>query len=222
MEEQISTYIKNKTFSFCPLQEEMEAYAEAHHVPIISRDSLDFLVMLLKLKKPKKILEIGTAIGYSSIVMASVLTDDAKITTLERDRARYDMAIENIKKAGLEDIIQVRYIDARESREILQGEKYDFVFIDAAKGQYQLFFDLIFDLVEDGGIIVSDNIFYKGMVCASDINDIDRRQRTIYKRMNQYLTFLKTKNDAHDTALVPIGDGLAITYKKGDFYNEES
>lgn len=214
MEGQIAAYIKNKTFSFCALQEEMEAYAKEHHVPIISRDSLDFLVLLLKLRKPKRILEFGTAIGYSAIIMASVLDKDTKIVTIERNQLRYDTALENIKKAGLEEVIEVYFMDALEAREAVQDKTFDFVFIDAAKGQYKLFFDLAYDLVVPSGVIVSDNVFHKGMVCIPDIVDVDRRQRTIYKRMNDYVTFLKKDNNGFFSSLVPIGDGLAITYKE--------
>lgn len=213
-------FIIKKTFPFFPLQLEMEDYAREHHVPIISRDSLDFLISILKLKKPKSVLEFGTAIGYSSIVMASHLEKDARILTFERNVPRFNLALENIKKANFENMIEVCNMDATEADGYLTDKKFDLVFIDAAKGQYQLFFDLAYDLVEPGGVIVSDNIFHKGVVFEEDVMQVDKRQRTIYKRMNAYLDFLKTKNSDFFTSLIPIGDGIALTYKNERAMNE--
>ncbi len=220
MKNEITKYIINKTFDFIPIQYEMEAYAAEHHVPIISRDSLDLVVSLLKIKRPKKILEFGTAIGYSAILMASNVETDARIFSFERNEKRYETAVKNIKKAGLENSIFVYNEDATKSSKTLEDKEFDFVFIDAAKGQYKAFFDLVFDKVTPGGVIVSDNIFHKGLVCLQDINSVEKRQRTIYRRMNEYLDFLKSENDDFFTSLIPIGDGIAITYKSERKINE--
>lgn len=215
MKNLIDAYIEEKTFEFSPLQLEMEAYAREHHVPIISRDSLDLLISLLKIKKPRRVLEFGTAIGYSAILMAMQLEGGAKIISFERNEPRYERALENIEKANLKDRIQVYNMDAAEANHILDGQSFDFVFIDAAKGQYQVFFDMVYDKLAAGAIIVSDNIFHKGLVCIKDAQDVDKRQRTIYRRMNDYLGYLKSKEKKNEffTSLIPIGDGIAITYK---------
>lgn len=218
--DKIKEYIIEKTFSISNLQLEMEKFAVQNHVPIITRDSLDLLISLIKIKKPKQILEFGTAIGYSSIIMANYLDKDAKIITVERNQARYDQAISNIKKSGLEDKITVYHMEALEIKELIKDIQFDMVFIDAAKGQYRLFFDMIFEQVNPSGIIVSDNIFHKGMVCEKDKSKVIRRQRTIYNRMNDYLSFLKEENNRFYTCLIPIGDGMAITYKNERVINE--
>ena len=220
MDNIIGEYIKGKTFEFLPQQLEMESYARDHHIPIVSRDSLDLIVSLLKIKKPKSILEFGTAIGYSAILMAYHTDEDTQIITLERDKDRYDVAMDNISKVGFNHRIKVYNMDAMEARELFEEEEFDFVFIDAANGQYKVFFDLVYDRIASGGIIVSDNILHKGLVCAADIKDVDKRHRTIYKRMNSYLDFLKSKESDSFTSLIPIGDGIAITHKNERNKNE--
>ncbi len=210
----VSEYIIEKTYEDFELQLEMESYAKENVVPIVSRDTLAFIKTMLELKKPKTILEFGTAIGYSSIMMCHTLKADCKITTVERNEKRYLKAIENIKRAGYENNISVVHTDALDAAEILKMQTYDMVFIDAAKGQYKLFFDMVYENVVSDGIIISDNIFHKAMVCQKDIANVERRQRTIYRRMNEYLDFLTKPNEKFCTSLMPIGDGLAITYKR--------
>lgn len=210
----VSKYIKDKTYATSELQCEMEIYANDNVVPIVTRDTLALLKSIVEIKKPRKILEFGTAIGYSSIMICDALNGDCKLTSIERNEKRYNKALENITKSGFQKQIQVIHADALESKDAVQSQTYDFVFIDAAKGQYQLFFDMVYDNVEAGGIIVSDNIFHKAMVCETDISNVERRQRTIYRRMNDYLDFLTKSNEKFHTSLIPIGDGLAITYKK--------
>lgn len=210
----VSEYINYKTHEISELQLEMEMYAKENVVPIVSRDTLALLKSVVEIKKPKKILEFGTAIGYSSIMLCATLKGECEITSLERNEKRYNKALENIAKSGFKEQIKVNHIDALESKEIIEKNTYDLVFIDAAKGQYQLFFDMVYNNVESGGIIISDNIFHKAMVCEPEILNVHRRQRTIYRRMNDYLDFLTKTNDEFYTSLVPIGDGLAITYKR--------
>ncbi|MGB5822574.1 MAG: O-methyltransferase [Proteocatella sp.] len=210
----VSQYINDRTYPVSELQSEMEIYAKDNVVPIVTRDTLALLKSIIEIKKPGKILEFGTAIGYSSIMICDTLEGECKLTSIERNEKRYNKALENIEKSGFQKQIQVIHADALESKEAVQAQTYDFVFIDAAKGQYQLFFDMVYDNVESGGIIVSDNIFHKAMVCETDISRVERRQRTIYRRMNDYLDFLTKNNEEFHTSLVPIGDGLAITYKR--------
>lgn len=209
----IQEYIKKKTFSFFEIQSELESYAQQYHIPIISRDSLDLLIGIIKIKKPQKILEFGTAIGYSTIAMATQADPSSKIISFERDVIRYREAQKNIDKMGMQDRIVVYNQDVLTDHEILQDQIFDLVFIDAAKGQYRAFFDLIFDKVSPGGVIISDNIFHKGMIVEETASSVDKRYRTIYKRMNEYIDHLKSENDDFFTTLVPIGDGIAITYK---------
>lgn len=213
-------YIESKTFSFFELQNEMEEYAKEKHIPIISRDSLDFLIGILKIKKPKSVLEFGTAIAYSAIAMAVNLPEDAKIITLERDLQRVEEANAYIERMGLQHKIEVHAVDATAADVLIRNNRFDFVFIDAAKGQYRLFFDMVYDSVSEGGILLSDNVFYKEMVLRDNALQVDKRYRTIYRRMNEYLSFLKTKNEEFFTTLVPIGDGIAVTYKNERNMNE--
>lgn len=209
----LQRYIIGKTVPHHELQLELEAYAAQHHVPIISRDSLDMIMTLLRIHRPKHILEFGTAIGYSAIMMASAARD-VQVTTFERDEARYEQAMDNIRRADLTDRIHAHLCDAQQAAALIAQSQYDFVFIDAAKAQYQRFFDMVYDYVVPGGVIVSDNIFYREMVCLESERDVPKRDRTIYKRMRAYLDFLKNHPERFFTSLVPIGDGLAITYKR--------
>lgn len=209
----IEKYIIDRTYSLGSLQTEMEKYALENHVPIISRDSLALLTNLVRIAQPKSILEFGTAIGYSSIMMSEALGGNVKITTIERNQPRYELALNNIRKSGYKNIT-VLNIDGTKAKEILENREFDLVFIDAAKGQYKLFFDMVYKMVPSGGIIVSDNIFHKGMVCEPVIENVERRQRTIFRRMNEYLDFLTSENPNFYTSLIPVGDGMAITYKK--------
>lgn len=206
-------FIKNHTYRFFDLQDEMREYAEKNHVPIISLDSLDFLISMVKINKPKKIIEFGTAIAYSTIAMAVNSSEETQIISFERNQKRYEMAIKNIKRAGLSSRIKVYNIDAFESKEIIDSTKFDMVFIDAAKGQYKFFFDLVFESLNSGGIIVSDNLFHKDMILEEDIKKIEKRQRTIYRRMTEYIEFLKNENSEYYSSILPIGDGMAVTYK---------
>lgn len=205
-------YIEKNTFSFFEMQKEMEDYAQEYNVPIITKDSLDLLMSFVKIKKPKKIFEFGAAIGYSAIAMA-VGSSCSHITTIERDLQRYNLALENISKMNLQNRIKIYNVDAKDSCEIIKQEMYDLVFIDAAKGHYREYFDMIFENVNKGGIILSDNIFYKGLIFEENASDVEKKQRTIYKRMTEYIKFLKSNNENFFTSLVPIGDGIAITYK---------
>ncbi len=210
--EEYKQFITSKTYPLFSTQLQLEDYAKQNNIPIISRDSLDLLLLLIKTKKPKRILELGTAIGYSAIAMAMCADKDTRIISIERDELRYQEALSNIQSLGLEQVITVYNSDIFEAKEILTGETFDMVFIDAAKGQYQSFFDMVFPITLPGGIIISDNIFFKGIVLGKDEKNIEKRNRTIYKRMNAYLDFLKG-DERLFTSLVPIGDGIAITYK---------
>lgn len=212
--DKVEAYINERTYASSEIQIDMERYAKENVVPIVTRDTLSLLKVLTEMKKPYRILEFGTAIGYSAIMLCMALNGNCSITTIERNEKRYKKAVEYVEKSGYKDNIEILNMDALESEDIVKASFYDMVFIDAAKGQYKLFFDMVFDRVNPGGIIVSDNIFHKSMVCEAEIASVERRQRTIYRRMNEYLEYLTSYNHDFFTSLVPIGDGLAITYKR--------
>lgn len=189
---------------------EMEEYAEENSVPIIHKEVSDFIKVLLDIHKPKRILEIGCAIGYSSIFFSNALNGNVEIITTERNPVMLEKAEENIKKAGLEDKIKILVGDAQETLKYIEGN-FDMIFIDAAKGQYKMFFDMVIDKLNTGGIVISDNILYKGMIASDEF--VVRRKKTIVKRMRDYLDYI-CQVDYLDTSIIPIGDGVAISYKK--------
>lgn len=176
------------------------------NVPIIMDDTLAEIEKILIDKKPEKILEIGTAIGYSAICFSKFLADDGKIDTIERDEERADQAIENIKLMELEDKINVIKGDAVEILHTLEG-KYDIVFIDAAKGKYPFFLQQALRLINKKGIIIADNVLYKGYVL-SDYNK--HKQRTAVRNLREYI-FEITNNPNIETEILEVGDGLAIS-----------
>ena len=179
------------------------------HIPIIMDDTLFEIAKRMKKLKPTKILEIGTAVGYSAICFSELLEDKGKIDTIERDIDRANEAIENIKQMELEDKINVIIGDAVE---ILPGlnEKYDMIFIDAAKGKYPFFLKESLRLLADNGTIFADNILYKGYVM-SDYNK--HKQRTAVRNLREYIAET-TQNPNLETKILEIGDGLAVTKTK--------
>lgn len=189
----------------------MESYAEENHVPIVQPEVAQLLKVLLKLKKPKNILEVGTAIGYSALLMAEYTADDCNITTIERRSDMIQLAKENISKTIYENRIKILQGEAEEVLLTLD-EKYDFIFLDAAKGQYMDFFNKCIKYLEPGGIIVSDNVLYKGMVATDSL--VIRRKKTIVKRLRQFLQYIN-EIEGYTSSIIPIGDGVAITYKEG-------
>ena len=191
------------------LLRDLELYAEENSVPIIHKEVADLLRVILKLKRPKKILELGCAIGYSSLFFADVLDGDVEIVTTERNPIMLERAQDNIKKAGMEDRIKILVGDAEETLMDLEGT-FDMIFIDAAKGHYKMFFDMLIGKLNHGGIVISDNILYKGMIASDDY--VVRRKKTIFKRMRTYLDYI-CDLEGISTSLIPIGDGLAISYK---------
>ncbi|MDO5026258.1 MAG: O-methyltransferase [Tissierellia bacterium] len=199
-------YIKNKVSEEL---EDLRIYGQDHNIPIIHREVAEFIKSILVLKKPKKILEIGTAIGYSSIFFANYALD-AQITTIEINEEMCKIARENIKKFGFEDRITLLEGDALDLIGSLE-DKFDFVFIDAAKGQYIKFFELIEEKLDDKAVIISDNILFRGMVGDDDL--VKRRKITIVKRLRKYLDML-VANENYTSSILQIGDGLALTIKE--------
>lgn len=207
--ELVQDYIRNTLKDKEGLLKTLEDYANEHNVPIVHKEVSELLKVLVKIKKPKRILEIGCAIGYSSILFASALGKDVEIITVERNEDMIKKAKENIKLAGFENNISILEGDAQEKLKQIDGE-FDMIFLDAAKGQYQLFYDMVIDKLKVDGILISDNILYKGMVAHDSF--VIRRKKTIVKRMRNYLDYISNCNYL-DTSLVPIADGVAISYK---------
>ena len=178
------------------------------HIPIIMDDTLEVIANILKEKKANRILEIGAAVGYSAICFSEYLNENGKIDTIERDEERIKEAKENFKKVGVEDKIKLYEGDAVEILPTL-NEKYDIVFIDAAKGKYPFFLTEALRMLKDDGIILADNILYKGYVM-SDYNK--HKQRTAVTHLREYIK-LTTENPNLDTKILEVGDGLAISKK---------
>lgn len=179
------------------------------HIPIIMDDTLEVIDKILTKLKPKKILEIGTAVGYSAMCFSEYLRENGKIDTIERDEERIAEAKENIKRVGVEKSINIYEGDAVEILPTLQ-EKYDMIFIDAAKGKYPFFLKEALRMLAECGIILADNILYKGYVM-SDYNK--HKQRTAVRNLREYIE--KVTNDPNlETQILEVGDGLAITKRK--------
>lgn len=208
----VEDYIRNTLKDKSGLLKELEQYAAENGVPIVHKEVSDLLKVLLKVQKPKRILEVGCAIGYSSILFASTLGEDVEIITVERNEKMIEKAKENIKLAGFENNITILEGDAEERLKEVEGT-FDMIFLDAAKGQYQLFYDMVIDKLKVDGLLISDNILYKGMVAHDDF--VIRRKKTIVKRMRNYLDYICTC-DYLDSSLIPIGDGVALSYKKAE------
>ena len=189
--------------------EEIKQKALEEHIPIIMDDTLEVIANILTKDKPKRILEIGTAVGYSAICFSKYLRKDGIIDTIERDTERIKQANENIKKLGLENQIHIYSGDAVEILPTLT-EKYDAIFIDAAKGKYPFFLKESERLLNPHGIIFADNILYKGYVM-SDYNK--HKQRTAVRNLREYIKEV-TENPNFETEILEVGDGLAISKRR--------
>lgn len=191
---------------------EIEKYAEEHRVPIMDNIAIDALIGLLRIQNPDRILEIGSAIGYSAIRMARALPN-ATVLTVERDTERYQKAVVYIEQGELTDRIQIIEADALElDLGKLGSELYDALFIDAAKGQYQRFFEKYTAVLSPGGVIYCDNMFMHGMVLQDDL-DIPRRNRTMIRNLKEFTRWVMNHPD-YEAVLLPIGDGMLIATKK--------
>lgn len=208
--DEVEKYIRETLNDKVGLLKELEEYAVEYNVPIVHKEVSDLLKVLLKVQKPKSILEVGCAIGYSSILFSTATNGDTKIITVERNEKMIEQAKKNFQKSGFDNNITLLEGDAEELLKNIQGE-FDMIFLDAAKGQYKLFYDLVIDKLKVGGLLISDNILYKGMI--ADDNLVMRRKKTIVKRMRNYLDYI-CNCDYLSTSLIPIGDGLALSYKE--------
>lgn len=206
----VESYIRSTLKDREGLMKDMEEYASENHVPIVQKEVAALIEVLTKAVKAKRVLEVGTAIAYSTSIFAFAMGKDGHVTTIERNETMIEVAKENIKKNNLENQIKIIQDDAQEVLKYLEGE-FDIIFLDGAKGQYNDFLDNCLRLLKVGGIIISDNILFKGMVATDEL--VIRRKRTIVNRMRQYLDYI-CNHPQLDTTIIPIGDGVAISYKK--------
>lgn len=209
--ERLVTYINSLDRGNTPFLNQLEMDALKNQVPIIRRETQSLLKVLLRIKTPSRILEVGTAVGFSALLMSTYGPENCRITTIENYDKRIPIARENFKKAGKEEQITLLEGDAREILKTLE-EPFDFIFMDAAKGQYIHFLPDILRLLSRGGILISDNVLQDGDIIESHFA-VERRNRTIYKRMREYLSALKN-SDVLETSVLPLGDGVALSVKK--------
>ena len=210
VDERMRTFIHSLETENSEILETIEKEALDTFVPIIRKEMQSFLKVLLVIKKPKRILEVGTAVGFSAILMSEYAPEDCKITTIEKYEKRIPIALENFKRAGKEDKITLIEGDALEVLKGLDGE-YDFIFMDAAKGQYIYYMPEVIRLLSKDGVLVSDNVLQDGDIIESRFA-VERRNRTIHSRMREYLYELK-HHELLETSIIPLGDGVALSTK---------
>ena len=212
VDERMVSFINSLDPGNPPYLNKLEEYARATDVPIVRTEMQSFLRFLMKMKQPMRILEVGTAIGFSALLMSEYAPQGCKITTIEKYEKRIPLAKENFIKTGKSDVITLLEGDALEILPAL-AEEYDFIFMDAAKGQYIHFLPDILRLLAPGGLLVSDNVLQDGDVLESRFA-VTRRNRTIHGRMRDYLYTLKHTEEL-TTAIIPLGDGVALSVKNG-------
>ncbi|MCI6429805.1 MAG: O-methyltransferase [Oliverpabstia sp.] len=211
VDERMVTYINSLDEGHTPFLEELERQAKRDGVPIIRREMQSFLKVLMAAFRPERILEVGTAVGFSALLMSEYNPVPCQIVTIENYEKRIPVARENFQRAGREEQIRLIAGDAADILKTLDGP-FDFIFMDAAKGQYLHFLPEILRLLRSGGVLVSDNILQEGDIIESKYA-VERRNRTIYKRMREYLYELK-HNEMLITSLIPLGDGVALSTKR--------
>lgn len=211
-ENRLTTYINSLAQGDGPLIETIAENAVKNRVPIIRRETASLLKTMVTLVAPNRILEVGTAVGYSALLMASVMPKECRITTIEKYEKRIPEAKENFRLAGMEEKITLLEGDAGEILAGLSGS-FDFIFMDAAKGQYINWLPDILRFLRDGGLLMSDNVLQDGTIMESRYA-VERRDRTIHERMREYLYTLKHM-DEFETSILPVGDGVALSVKKG-------
>lgn len=211
VDERMVTFIHSLETENSEILETIEQEALDTFVPIIRKEMQSFLKVLLSIQKPLKILEVGTAVGFSAILMSEYVPEECQITTIEKYEKRIPIARENFKRAGKEKQITLLEGDALE---ILKGldESFDFIFMDAAKGQYIYYMPEVIRLLKKGGVLVSDNVLQDGDIIESRFA-VERRNRTIHSRMREYLYELK-HDDRLLTSIIPLGDGVAVSVRQ--------
>ena len=209
--ERVVAYINSLDCGNSDICNTIEKEAIADEVPIIRKEMGNLLKVLLQLVQPERILEVGTAVGYSSILMSENMPENCKITTIENYDKRIPVAKNNFKRAGKEDVITLIEGDALEVLKTLEGP-YDFIFMDAAKGQYINYLSDVKRVLRKGGLLISDNILQEGEIVESRYA-VTRRNRTIHTRIREYVYEL-THSEDFVTSIVPIGDGITLSVKQ--------
>lgn len=201
-------YIISKIKENDELVLEMEKYAEKHNVPIVTKEVAEYLKFIVRSNNIKNVLEVGTAIGYSGILMAKEIEkNNGKLYTIEIDEERYNLAQENFKKSGLKNIVSIKGDAIEEIKKI--DENFDFVFIDASKGHYLEFFEDSYKLLNKNGIIFIDNIMFRGYL----YKEYPKRFKTIVRRLNEFIEYLYSR-EGGEFVLLPFGDGIGLFRKK--------
>ena len=219
MSKVVYEYVEEHIRSLIPKNDEllssMREYANINHIPIVEEETEKFIKFVIEIKRPKKVLELGTAIGYSAISF----TENSTVENFKTVEIREDMvkiARENIKNKNLEDKIEIINMDAYEFLLSMQDEKFDMIFIDAAKGQYEKYFNLAVNHLNKSGIIICDNVLFRGMISNQDL--VVRRKITIVKRLRKFLKYI-SESDIYTSSIVPIGDGVILIKRKDDGEN---
>ena len=210
VDERLVTYINSLDKGNTAVLDQIEREALESYVPIIRKDMQSFLKLLLTVQKPMRILEVGTAVGFSAVLMAEYAPEGCKIVTIENYDKRIPIAKQNFERAGKSDQITLLEGDATEVLKTLE-EPFDMVFMDAAKGQYINFMSDVLRLLKKDGVLVSDNVLQDGDIIESHFI-VERRNRTIYKRMREYLYELTHRDDLV-TSVLPVGDGITVSVK---------
>lgn len=206
----IQEYIRSVLPKSSEILKTIEDYAKKNNVPIIHPEVAQFIRVIIQIQNPKRILEIGTAIGYSAIVMAEASKRDCEIITIERRADMVKLAKENFERVNLSNRIKILHGEAQEILPSIK-DKFDLIFLDAAKGKYMEFLPYCIENLNSRGVIISDNVLFKGMVANDEL--VIRRKKTIVRRMREYLKYIcNTRN--LETSIIPIGDGIALTIKK--------
>ena len=212
VDERFVTYINSLEQENPPLLSKIEAEALSARVPVIRRETQGLLKFLLAMSRPRRILEVGTAVGFSALLMEYYNPAECQIDTIENYEKRIPIARQNFMCAGKENVIKLLEGDAAQVMKTLR-EPYDFIFMDAAKGQYLHFLPEVMRLLREGGLLVSDNVLQDGTVIESRFT-VCRRDRTIHKRMRGYLYEL-THHERLVTSILPVGDGVTVSVKQG-------
>ena len=213
IDERLSVFIDSFDTGNTSWLDEIEREAIEMQIPVIRKPMQNLLKFLLALSKPKNILEVGTAIGFSALLMNEYGPEDCHITTIEKYEKRVPMARQNFRRCGKEDRITLLEGDATEILKELDGS-YDMIFMDAAKGQYIHFLPEVLRLLVPGGILISDNVLQEGDIIESRFA-VTRRNRTIHARMREYL-YVLTHTAGLKTVILPVGDGVTLTTSTGD------
>ncbi|GAB2554742.1 O-methyltransferase [Gracilibacillus alcaliphilus] len=208
---QVNHYLLDLIDSEPEWVQKLQLQAEAHHVPIMDKQGIRLLQQLIRLYQPKRILEIGTAIGYSALRMVEA-KNDLQVVTIERNEEMYKQALHNIQEQGQTEHIKVIFGDALETVDKVEPlADFNMIFIDAAKGQYRHFFDLYQPLLHAGGVIVTDNVLFRGFVANPE--EAPKRLRNMSAKIDQYNRWLLEHED-YDTVILPVGDGVAISVRR--------